>query len=354
MATPGGRPPSVKEAVETALQAGLVAGGSLAPTLREEYLVAGLITRGIPVLRRELGHAFAASGRRVSVGGVFCHGAPKVELRGGDRCELGDLLVVVRHDRYDVVLRKSLLVQAKREDQAPPQGAQLDLYEDWPAFKYWRAGRLTGAQRSVRPHEAHLGAQFLELGTCPSCGRWAHECDVSGWTARSWYGQERPRAFARELTDVIEGVRGRSFDLPPPARTRGWDRVMDDLLRVTAERTFRVARQAMGRAGRGDIRSMYRAIALERCLPVLPEPPALFGDLGVARAAREELAFLSDASTELLEGDGPPELPPDLLEPDDDDADGDGVSLLLIDIGRADGDDEGPDPVFTSRRSWRR
>ena len=335
MTTAGGRPPSVQEAVEAALQAGLVAGGSLAPTLREEHLVAGLVARGIPVLRRELGHAFAGSGRRVSVGGVFCHGTPKVELRDGGRCELGDLLVVVRHDRHDVVLRRSLLAQAKRKDQAPPKGAQLDLYERWPPFEYWRAGPLTGKRRSVRPHAAHPGAQFVEFGPCRSCGLWAHQCEVNWWTARSWYGRERPRSFARELTDVIEGLRGRSFALPPPAQTRGWDRVMDDLLRVTAERAFRVARRAMGRAGRGGLGSMYRAVAAERCLPVLPEPLGTFGDTGAGHAAGDELAFLADAGAALLEGDGPPELPPELLEPDDDGGDGGGVSLLVVEIGPA-------------------
>ncbi|HEX8052128.1 MAG TPA: hypothetical protein VF517_03985 [Thermoleophilaceae bacterium] len=313
-----------------ALRAGFVAGtalGPLAPPLREEYIVSGLLTSGVPTLDTELRRVLRPFGFDLTVGGVFCHGTPKVQLKGGGSCELADLLVVVRYENGGFVERNALLLQAKKEGGAPPKGNQLRLYEDWPEFVYSSAAGLKGLKRSVHPKAPGPGAQFVELGTCPSCKKWAAGCPVDGWAADSWRPGTARRPFLNELSDVIRGWSGRRFELPPRARTRGWDRVIEDLLRVTAERAFRVAKRAMGSAGRGDVAHDYAQILREeRCWPVQPRPLALYRDLGLSEEAADPSAWLSEVRV-------PPTLPPDALAGPVDDDDG-AVSLLLVEISR--------------------
>ena len=49
-------------------------------------------------------------------------------------------------------------------------------------------------------------------------------------------GPKRP--LVDELTDMLLSASGRSFVSPPAPRNQSWDRIVDDLLRVTAKRVF--------------------------------------------------------------------------------------------------------------------
>jgi hypothetical protein len=110
----------------------------------EVSLVHGLFRAGIPFLRRRLPVVMAKHGRRVSVGGVFCHGNTfRLRMQPiGHSCEVGDLLVVVRDDSTSQRRNLALLLRAKKQTQgARPTMAQRLLYEQWPTFQ-WSHGRI--------------------------------------------------------------------------------------------------------------------------------------------------------------------------------------------------------------------
>lgn len=266
-------------AVRTALNAGLRDGCRVSPgsTWEVDALV-GLFRTGLPALERELTTQFAGLG--VRVGGVFCHGRPKVDLQtgpvSGKRCEIGDLLVITRYESAQTVTHRALLLQTKigSDPRYPPPSAddypQYVLYTTWPWFTYFR-----GQTRNVTPKRAHPGGQygFLEVcnSGCPACS-----------AAVALPPSPGSSPLEGVLVDMIMSSGGRATQLPPPAASNGWDRVVWDLLVRAVGELYR-----WSRAGARDQRSFNDGIFLARTRSPVPELLALAAD---EIAGAEEIA----------------------------------------------------------------
>lgn len=63
------------------------------------------------------------------------------------------------------------------------------------------------------------------------------------------------RCFFNEIVDFIVGDSGKKYIIPPPRKTRNWDRVIEDLTSVTAKRVSAFIRNASSgvSAARGQI-----------------------------------------------------------------------------------------------------
>ena len=136
---------------------------------QEPDMVAKLLLESVPYIANALRSVLAPSGITTTISSVFCHQRPMVEfIRGGGRCELGDILFVHQHRNNSGIARNNaLLLQAKmcgKEKHiiaASNELVQLQLYQQWPQFKYYRTLGLSGFKRDVIPKNKHLGAQYL-------------------------------------------------------------------------------------------------------------------------------------------------------------------------------------------------
>lgn len=148
-----------------------------APALPQEPdFVAMLTMHGAPQLQALLSGILKGTGISSTTTGVFCHQTPKAKFIDDDgiekRCELGDILLAHIHSKGGKVQnRNAMLLQAKMAKDADKAGGytipgsehhQLALYSKWPKFEYYRAGPTLNTQtRTVFPHQAHPGAQYL-------------------------------------------------------------------------------------------------------------------------------------------------------------------------------------------------
>ncbi|MCE5204126.1 MAG: hypothetical protein LLG24_07955 [Actinomycetia bacterium] len=95
------------------------------------------------------------------------HQKPIVAMKPGGRCELGDLLVVVKYHLLDgTTEKKSIIYQVKLTDSKRAQckidQKQLRLLRDWPDFEFGR--RRDGGPRTyrIRPLTLEFGSYMLE------------------------------------------------------------------------------------------------------------------------------------------------------------------------------------------------
>jgi hypothetical protein len=318
--------PGIRDAVATALAEGVSSGLRIHPGApREEDLVLGLLTSGVRSLRTNLSVALRSTRLRVNVGGVFCHGTPKVKLsagpQAGESCELADLLIVTRYASPAHVMRRALLLQFKRttsRHKATP--TQRALYETWPRFEYVITKGLSGPARSVGGLPVpHAGARFADIGPCAICSRW-HQIQQETY----WRPAPAPRlALVDEITDMILGAAGRSFTLPAPAGSAGWSRIIEDLLGVTAQRAVKLAGRIRNvPAGVG--RDALSLLLAERCMVTFAGPAP--HDLGRFLPPRQRPDLEA-----VLGVEGPPgqfDMPEALADDDDDRA----VSTLYIEV----------------------
>ena len=74
----------------------------------------------------------------VSFGGCFIHKKTKVDFTGNKRCELGDVLVLLRKQTMDDTRYNAALIQLKKGKRSrvrlSKKDIQLYLYENWPLF----------------------------------------------------------------------------------------------------------------------------------------------------------------------------------------------------------------------------
>jgi hypothetical protein len=273
---------SLPNAVRKAVNAGLCDGCKMSKgnTWEIDALV-GLFRVGLPALDIALQNWLP--GIDVRIGGVFCHGRPKVTIdkgkHKGKSCEIGDLLLVVRYMNGPVVTHQALLLQTKIGTTPQYPGVkdsaykQLVLYTMWPEFTFF--GNL---QRDVKPKGPHPGAQygFLDIcnNGCPSC---------NGTTAIP------PSVVIRQLeatiVDMVFQTGGRQTTLPPPPGTIGWDRVVWDLLLKSVGEAYHWTRGK----GRGD-RAFRNGLFL---MGTGTEPPQLLEEV----AASADFAAASEHST---------------------------------------------------------
>jgi len=230
----------------------------------EPQLIANLVWH----LPRYVNDLQFKNGIQICAGGVFVHGQPFVQCANFPAStprsvEIGDILLLrTAMQQGAVVSRKAMLLQAKKVGllpSTPDNQNQHHLYASWPSFKYVRSTKsLNGKKRHVSGIGAYNGAKYLLISSDCSC---LEDCPsmvcVDDMACRpgcpvqvaqpTWPELSHYRLFQKELVDFIVGDAGRDFISPPPTRTRGWDRVIEDLTRVTAERVSRyISRSSQG------------------------------------------------------------------------------------------------------------
>jgi hypothetical protein len=209
---------------------------------------------------------------KISAGGVFVHARPFVTCDSFPKIkpksvEIGDLLFIrTLVEKNVVVERRALLLQAKKVNRVPKKpdnDNQWYLYERWPAFKYeLRSGGLTGKSRHINEPDMYEAAKYLLIGNGSFASPWHCTCCMGcpfhwhhprlkscfHYTAQPTKPEiSRYRCFVDELVSFIAGNAGKVFAKPKP-RTRGWDRVIHDLIAETAKAKTIYAGRATGQS----------------------------------------------------------------------------------------------------------
>ncbi len=221
----------------------------------EPQLVANLVS-ALPDYVNKISFS---GGNKVKAGGVFVHAQPFVTCASFPESspasvEIGDLLLL----RTLVVSgqikeRRALLLQAKKAGgipATPDNKNQWHLYEQWPRFEYARrSGGLTGKPRHIKEPDMYEAAKYLLIGTKSSaycCNRLCcidrllgpfcrlREVCVHHTAQPTSPELGRYRCFTGELTGFLLGNAGKVF-AEPASRTRGWNRVVHDLIDETAK-----------------------------------------------------------------------------------------------------------------------
>ncbi len=222
-----------------------------AGTPQEPDFVAMLTMIGAPELNTLLDAVLHGSGVSSTTTGVFCHQSPKVKFVVGgveQRCELGDLLLAHIHSKRGVVQNhNALLLQAKMAPDADkvgcvPDAHQLALYRDWPSFEYYRSGSVLNTQtRSVFPHQAHPGAQYLLIDPSTYFDPKRHLRPPSGhYPCAVWMPEPVLYPF-QSLSEAVFGLLAHSSGRVFGSRGNshfGWTRVIWDLLETSLTKAF--------------------------------------------------------------------------------------------------------------------
>jgi hypothetical protein len=211
---------------------------------QEPDLVAALVLEAIPAIAGEWAYMLADDGIHLSVATVFCHKRPIVQYGPGTNPELGDLLVVHRHETAPGRAEsRALLLQAKMSSE--PRRAwlssaehQLVLYNSWPAFSYVLPASLASQRRDIQPKAIHAGARYLLLendeGMSPPRG---FRSTSPAWVALPYKALHGRESLAQVLTRMLWLGGGRAFqDLPA---TEDWSRTVWDLLRSSFGTAFK-------------------------------------------------------------------------------------------------------------------
>lgn len=222
-------------------------------SIREEDFVASFVTVGVESIARRWDPILARHGVSLSIAGVFCHGRPQVTFdSSGKKCkvELADLLVVHSHRSPERTQSRAVLVQAKMSPDGthtlPNGDEQLDLFTRWPAFAF--VGKVLDSRSRVLKEVGH-GSRYALIydgRAFPEELEWPHQCPWSACKAAKNLASES--SFATLVTNLVLGKDGRSFS---HTRPRGeWSRTINDLLRITGQRTFRAKRLWAGTKSR--------------------------------------------------------------------------------------------------------
>lgn len=148
-----------------------------------------------------------------------------------------------------------MLLQAKKAKHVPtmPDNPnQLYLYTNWPAFEYIRSTPvLNGKKRFLNEWGMYNAAKYLLISNGDfgyTCFGWdwpPFECPSLAMTAQPGDPElSNYRCFCGELVNMILGNAGKSYTSPPPKWNRHWDRVIEDLTKVTATRVSKYIKRA--------------------------------------------------------------------------------------------------------------
>lgn len=291
------------------------------PAQSEPQLVANLVFEFV----NETNSLILTGTTQVSTGGVFVHSRPLVACKSfpNDKpksVEIGDLLLVrtlVVND--EIAERRAFLLQAKKAKRiptTPDNKNQWHLYEQWPGFTYAAgSGGLKGKSRRIKEPDIYEAAKYLLIGqgssrhggpsNCFICLR-SYCCPGCLEICRHYTAHPTApeighyRCFANELVEFIQGNAGKTFAKPKPW-TRGWDRVIQDLIVDTAKAKTVYAARATGQStpamrGAGNL-----------CFSMLSRSPV---------AQHHFLPFLRDNLDAANNFDGPPNVPADWASDD--------------------------------------
>lgn len=174
------------------------------------------------------------SGCKLSVGSAFIHQKPLAHFTsktGYKDSELGDLLIVIRENRFSGTFYNAMLLQAKCTStpfsQHIPNDHQYVLYSEWPEFEYKRAGHLNGLTRSVLPKAITQGAQYLLIDV---------STQVELLTATVNIPLASSKMFARTIAALLSFDAGRTFEVN--YHRDNWSQMILDLLSIAATSKF--------------------------------------------------------------------------------------------------------------------
>ena len=293
------------------------------PALCEPQLVANLVWE----LPRAINKLTPSKGVSIKANGVFVHSQPFVKCKTFPNqkpasVEIGDLLLFRTEVCGEYVLnRRALLLQAKKGSDysvKPDNANQHHLYAKWPPFEYVRStSGLNGKRRHITGLDLYDASRFLlisdhdcwdplDLLFCCSSHPY-HGCSRTASPTHPKLSHYRP--FVRELIYFLLGDAGKSFTRPPPARTRDWDRVINDLITVTAKRSSVFMKRA---AGSEQVRGQGPVFCFLSGQPYVSH--------GILRALCEEKVLRSESSS-----DGPPQVPDEWFG---EDSDSNGISMI--------------------------
>ncbi len=211
-------------------------------SVREEDHVATLVTNGVPFLVERWTPLLQSKGISLRASGVFCHGHPQVAFGTPRRqVELADLLIVHQHTQGTRTTARAILLQAKMSEDSthslPYNDAQLDLFSNWPSFEFVTGGLTPGIRNLKEVGKGSRYALVLDNQAYPEQISWADQCP---WAAsRATQHLTGYRSLAKLLGDMLLGKDGRTFQLGKA--TNDWSRTIQELLKITGQRTYRRA-----------------------------------------------------------------------------------------------------------------
>jgi hypothetical protein len=145
------------------------------------------------------------------------------------------------------VYRNALLYQAKISSSQPYQVPkselhQLELYKQWPLFKYVQSGTLNKQQRDVLPKSPHLGAQYLLID---DRGPIDPMSGVAGFLGTFPFGScvandllYIRNELAVELFQFLQLGSGKTFVDKNSSSVDGWSALVWDLIQVGIQNAF--------------------------------------------------------------------------------------------------------------------
>lgn len=308
-----------------AMRTGYSVAASVGKKPTEPDFIALLVTQAVPAFVNVLQPVLAAAGVQLRVTAVFCHGRPEVS-HVGNHCELGDVLFAHFHsDANGQTHRRALLLQAKMSTSpmltvGSAERHQLGLYTQWGTFTYRRTSpALNGQTRTVTPHAAHDGAQYVLVDSRGPVNLASGLSGAPGTypmgTAPAQLHLAIQTSLGTSLVHTMAGSEGRVFDDQSSA-VADWDQVVWDLLQYGAQANFNQRRVGV----RGQPRGVDIIVKLALDESVV-ETGAVMPGGGVARALG-----LARGDERPPSGDWPPS-----------DEDGGGVSLVILETREARG-----------------
>jgi hypothetical protein len=213
----------------------------------------------------------------VKTGGIFVHSSPLVLStkfpNNSKSVEIGDLLLLRTEMHHAKVTKKhALLLQAKKTlttPTTPKNDNQYYLYSRWPKFKYTRPKPLTGQIRIINGKDLSNASKYLFINTiknincfCPSIWTIPLFCEhnICYFLAQPLPHQlSHHSCLVNELLLFILGLAGKEYKDPNSDRDIGWNRVIKDLISVTASRSSKHIKKATEeeQSSRGNIPQVY-------------------------------------------------------------------------------------------------
>lgn len=173
----------------------------------------------------------------VRFGGCFIHRSPMVTFPSSHiahRCELGDLLVLLRKRTKDDTRYNAALVQLKKSDSNPialeddGDRKQLYLYEKWPEFTI----STTHERYDVFPKAVTQGALYCIIKRNPELMLYMAE-------PMSMLGYSSEMTFGRFIRDAIHWQTGRTISDEANKDSDKWSKLIWDLVHHSAIKQFR-------------------------------------------------------------------------------------------------------------------
>jgi hypothetical protein len=173
----------------------------------------------------------------ITFGGCFIHQSPMVTFASphiARRCELGDLLVILRKRTKDDIRYNAALVQLKKSDRNPVTMTddgdlkQLHLYEKWPEFTM----STTQEKYNVFPKTVTQGALYCIIKRNPELMLYMAE-------PMSMMEYSSEMTFGRFIRDAIHWQTGRTISDEANKDLDKWSKLIWDLIHHSGKKEFR-------------------------------------------------------------------------------------------------------------------